>query len=95
MPELTDEEFVISTAKLQIQGLIWGSPYIELAESTAIVADTGYISTVSLFGRVKVRHLLIWFSSYVDRVQGQRMGFRQVSLLQSHIGQEQQDPEDL
>ncbi len=47
---VTDERNVAESdptaAKLQIQGLIWGSPYIELSDSTAIVSDTGYVSTV-------------------------------------------------
>ena len=38
-------------AKLQIQGLIWGSPYIELADSTAISSDTGYTATIDYKGK--------------------------------------------
>jgi hypothetical protein len=40
-----------SVAKLQIQGLIWGSPYIELADSTAISSDTGYVATIDYKGK--------------------------------------------
>jgi len=47
----TKETYLITLPKLQIQGLIWGSPYIELAESTAIVSDTGYISTIDYKGK--------------------------------------------
>lgn len=38
-------------ARLQIQGLVWGSPYIELADTTAIVSDTGYIANIEYKGK--------------------------------------------
>jgi hypothetical protein len=34
-------------AKLRIEGIIWGSPYIELVETSAIQSSTGYTVQVS------------------------------------------------
>lgn len=36
---------------MSIQGLIWGSPYIELTESTAIVSDTGCVANIEYKGK--------------------------------------------
>lgn len=41
----------MSLAKLQIQGLVWGSPYIELTDSTAIVSDTGFVANIDYKGK--------------------------------------------
>lgn len=35
-------------AKLRIEGIIWGSPYIELVETSAIQSSTGFTVQVSL-----------------------------------------------
>ncbi|KAJ9112671.1 hypothetical protein QFC22_006173 [Naganishia vaughanmartiniae] len=45
------ETFLITLPKLQIQGLVWGSPYIELTDSTAIVSDTGYVANIDYKGK--------------------------------------------
>ncbi|BEI86733.1 hypothetical protein CcaverHIS002_0700790 [Cutaneotrichosporon cavernicola] len=36
------ETYLITLPKLRIDGIIWGSPYIELTDSSAIQASTGY-----------------------------------------------------
>ncbi|KAJ9107145.1 hypothetical protein QFC19_002805 [Naganishia cerealis] len=45
------ETFLITLPKLQIQGLVWGSPYIELTDSTAIVSDTGFVANIDYKGK--------------------------------------------
>ncbi|KAI5450192.1 Oxysterol-binding protein 4 [Naganishia albida] len=45
------ETYLITLPRLQIQGLVWGSPYIELADTTAIVSDTGYIANIEYKGK--------------------------------------------
>jgi hypothetical protein len=52
------------TAKLRIDGIIWGSPYIEVIDSNAIQASTGFSALVSA---------IIWLSDTIlmtDRLQG-------------------------
>jgi hypothetical protein len=34
------------SAKLRIEGIIWGAPYIELVETSAIQSSTGYTAQV-------------------------------------------------
>lgn len=45
------ESYLITLPRLSIQGLIWGSPYIELTETTAIVSDTGCIANIEYKGK--------------------------------------------
>lgn len=40
------EEYLITLPKLRIEGLWYGSPYIELAESSYVASSTGWVSTV-------------------------------------------------
>lgn len=42
------EEYLITLPKLRIDGLWYGSPYIELAETSYIQSSTGWLSTVYL-----------------------------------------------
>lgn len=39
------------SAKLRIDGIIWGSPYIELTDSNAIQSSTGYSATIDYKGK--------------------------------------------
>lgn len=43
------EEYLITLPRLRIDGLWYGSPYIELAETSYIQGSTGYLSTVRIF----------------------------------------------
>lgn len=42
---------IIHTAKLRIEGIIWGSPYIELTETNAIQSSTGYTTQIDYKGK--------------------------------------------
>ena len=42
------EEFLITLPRLRIDGLWYGSPYIELTETSYIQSSTGWLSTVRL-----------------------------------------------
>ena len=92
-------EFV---AKLQIQGLIWGSPYIELADSTAISSDTGYVATIDYKGKGESRIVNSPFGN-PSRTSGFglttfhsrypsccRLGLGQGSLVQGHLDPQRQ-----
>ena len=43
------EEFLITLPRLRIDGLWYGSPYIELSDTTKIQSSSGWLSTVCLF----------------------------------------------
>lgn len=43
------EEYLITLPRLRIDGLWYGSPYIELAETSYIQGSTGWLSTVYIF----------------------------------------------
>lgn len=49
LPGGEKEEFLITLPRLRIDGLWYGSPYIELTESSYIQSSTGWLSTVRLF----------------------------------------------
>lgn len=42
---------MITLPKLRIDGLIWGSPYIELTETSAIQASTGFGANIEYKGK--------------------------------------------
>ncbi|TXT04308.1 hypothetical protein VHUM_04195 [Vanrija humicola] len=46
-----EETYLITLPKLRIEGIIWGSPYIELTESSAIVSSTGYSAHIEYKGK--------------------------------------------
>ncbi|KAF2724552.1 Oxysterol-binding protein [Polychaeton citri CBS 116435] len=46
-----DEDYVITLPALHIEGLIGGSPFVELEGSTYIVSTTGYTSRIDYSGR--------------------------------------------
>ena len=46
LPDGGKEEFLITLPRLRIDGLWYGSPYIELSESSYIQSSTGWLSTV-------------------------------------------------
>ncbi|KAH9948481.1 Oxysterol-binding protein [Amylocystis lapponica] len=45
------EEFLITLPRLRIDGLWYGSPYIELAETSYIQSSTGWLSTIEYKGK--------------------------------------------
>jgi len=45
------ERYLITLPKLSIQGVIWGSPYVELVDSSAIQSSTGYTATIEYKGK--------------------------------------------
>jgi oxysterol-binding protein-related protein 9/10/11 len=77
------EEFLITLPRLRIDGLWYGSPYIELAETTKIQSSSGWLSTVCL-PLILLQCCSFGYSDclgrQLDRVQGQRILFRQDSL---------------
>jgi hypothetical protein len=46
LPGGNKEEYLITLPKLRIEGLWYGSPYIELAETSYISGSNGWLSTV-------------------------------------------------
>lgn len=46
-----DEDYLITLPSLHIEGLITGSPYVELNKNTYIVSSTGYTSRVDYSGK--------------------------------------------
>jgi hypothetical protein len=50
-PSGTPEEYLITLPRLRIDGLWYGSPYIELAETNYIAGSTGWLSTIEYKGK--------------------------------------------
>lgn len=50
-PSVLHSLMIINTAKLRIDGIIWGSPYIELTETNAIQSSTGYTAQIDYKGK--------------------------------------------
>lgn len=51
LPGGAKEEFLITLPRLRIDGLWYGSPYIELAETSYIQSSTGWLSTIEYKGK--------------------------------------------
>jgi oxysterol-binding protein-related protein 9/10/11 len=49
LPDGQTEEYVITLPKLRIEGIWYGSPYIELAETSYIQGSNGFLSTVRAY----------------------------------------------
>jgi len=45
------EKYLITLPKLRIDGIIWGSPYIELTDSNAIQSSTGFSAVIDYKGK--------------------------------------------
>ncbi|KAI9635689.1 uncharacterized protein MKK02DRAFT_36807 [Dioszegia hungarica] len=45
------ESYLITLPKLRIEGIVWGSPYIELVETNAIQSSTGFTAQIDYKGR--------------------------------------------
>ncbi|MCJ1281677.1 Oxysterol binding protein, partial [Xylographa opegraphella] len=46
-----DEDYLITIPALHIEGLIYGTPFVELNDKTYIVSSTGYISKIDYSGK--------------------------------------------
>ncbi|KAH9834466.1 Oxysterol-binding protein [Rhodofomes roseus] len=51
LPDGGKEEFLITLPRLRIDGLWYGSPYIELSETSYIQSSTGWLSTIEYKGK--------------------------------------------
>ncbi|KAF1813020.1 Oxysterol-binding protein [Eremomyces bilateralis CBS 781.70] len=49
--EKFNETYVITLPSLHIEGLISGSPFVELNKSSTIISSSGYVATISYSGR--------------------------------------------
>ena len=49
LPSGEEEQYLITFPRLVIAGLLVGSPYIELSESTYIASSSGWLSSVCPF----------------------------------------------
>ncbi|MCJ1389136.1 Oxysterol binding protein [Xylographa bjoerkii] len=49
--EKFDEDYLITIPALHIEGLIYGTPFVELNDKTYIVSSTGYISKIDYSGK--------------------------------------------
>ncbi|ORY23799.1 hypothetical protein BCR39DRAFT_342377 [Naematelia encephala] len=45
------ETYLITLPKLRIEGIVWGSPYVELTDSSAIQSSTGYTAAIDYKGK--------------------------------------------
>lgn len=80
------EEFLITLPRLRIDGLWYGSPYIELTETSYIQSSSGWLSTVC---PICSRGRIFADLASVDRVQGQGLLLWPLTLVQgtSHWSQ--------
>jgi hypothetical protein len=51
LPSGTTEKYLITLPKLRIDGIWYGSPYIELTETSYISSSTGYLATIKYEGK--------------------------------------------
>lgn len=51
LPGGAQEQYLITLPKLRIDGILYGSPYIELMESSYIQSSTGWLATIEYKGR--------------------------------------------
>ncbi|KAG8908795.1 Oxysterol binding protein [Tulasnella sp. 403] len=51
LPDGTIEEYLITLPSLRIDGIFYGSPYIELTNSSWISSSTGWVSTIEYKGK--------------------------------------------
>jgi len=51
LPDNTTEEYLITLPNLRIDGIFYGSPYIELTNSSYIASSSGWVSTVEYKGK--------------------------------------------
>jgi len=51
LPDGQKEQYLITLPRLRIEGLWYGSPYIELAETSYIQSSTGWLSTIKYQGK--------------------------------------------
>jgi len=51
LPDGAEEEYVITLPRLRIEGIWYGSPYIELTDSSYIQSSTGWLSTIEYKGK--------------------------------------------
>ncbi|EIM84272.1 Oxysterol-binding protein [Stereum hirsutum FP-91666 SS1] len=51
LPDGNKEEYIITLPRLRIDGLWYGSPYIELAETSWISSSSGWLSTIEYKGK--------------------------------------------
>lgn len=54
LPSGETEEYLITLPRLRIDGLWYGSPYIELAETNYIQSSTGWLSTVRAYFPLRI-----------------------------------------
>ena len=65
------DQFLITLPKLRIDGMRYGSPYIELTETSWVASRKGFISVVSVFVSVSIPisiFVLFCFIFLVERV---------------------------
>lgn len=51
LPDGTKEHYLITLPRLRIEGLWYGSPYIELTDTSYIQSSTGWLSTIKYQGK--------------------------------------------
>jgi oxysterol-binding protein-related protein 9/10/11 len=51
LPDGKKEDYLITLPRLRIEGLWYGSPYIELAETSYIQSSSGWLSTIKYQGK--------------------------------------------
>ena len=78
------EEFLITLPRLRIDGLWYGSPYIELTETSYIQSSSGWLSTVRalLSPLATSSPQLDGLDTRTDRIQRQGLLWRQVAPVQ-------------
>ena len=76
------EEYLITLPRLRIDGLWYGSPYIELTETSYIQSSTGWLSQVRT--GLCATPITLTLVPALDRLQGQRLLHWQVALVQGY-----------
>ena len=62
------DQFLITLPKLRIDGLWYGSPYIELTETSWVASRKGFVSVVSIVVSVSVSLFVFVLFCFLERV---------------------------
>ncbi|WWC58927.1 uncharacterized protein I303_101472 [Kwoniella dejecticola CBS 10117] len=82
-----EEKYLITLPKLRIEGIVWGSPYIELTDTNAIQSSTGLTAQIDYKGKGYFTGKSHSFKAVISNASGKSVqNYEGVWTGKSHIG---------
>ncbi|WWC67438.1 uncharacterized protein I206_101346 [Kwoniella pini CBS 10737] len=82
-----EEKYLITLPKLRIEGIVWGSPYIELTDTNAIQSSTGLTAQIDYKGKGYFTGKSHSFKAVISNGSGKAVqNYEGVWTGKSHIG---------